>query len=321
MKTMSASTGVRVLLAILVFALGIVAVNTAFPSLVSAAEVSVRTAQVLPPGSNTCSLLPVSGFTPYVYGGSLHAFEFTVSDSSYVAVAGSAGKTDIPFNQMTRRIDQSGSLRVHADIASTPIGGGLTVMVTMLSSRADTQTVCISIITAAIEPESDSQGTPASAPTPSAGGATAPAPKPSPAPTSASPVASPTTGKTAATGPATGMGTSAPITSAGSILKDMCSGGAAPRLWFILLALYALIVAGAVFGRSQLPVALRTQEWTAAAIVVPLLLLFGLWYFVENCRVSAYAPAIATVIALAGLALAFWERKDIQVINLPGAKT
>ncbi|MBI4079717.1 hypothetical protein HY414_00615 [Candidatus Kaiserbacteria bacterium] len=108
-----------------------------------------------------------------------------------------------------------------------------------------------------------------------------------------------------------------------NILKDICAGAGADRLWFILLAIFVAIVAFAVFGQSQLPPAMRTQEWTAAAIVVPFLLLFGLWYFAESCRTSPWVPVIATIIALAGLAIAFWERgtKGPQtaqtIINLP----
>jgi hypothetical protein len=102
----------------------------------------------------------------------------------------------------------------------------------------------------------------------------------------------------------------------------MCESGGSARLWFVLLAVYALIVAGAVFGRPHLPVALRSQEWIAAMIVVPFLVLFGIWYFVEACRVSAWVPVIATLIALAGLAAAFWEKNTgTPVINLPAGGT
>jgi hypothetical protein len=103
----------------------------------------------------------------------------------------------------------------------------------------------------------------------------------------------------------------------------MCGdGGGAFRLWLILLVVYVLIVIVAVVGKPQMPPALRTQEWTAAAIVVPFLLLFGFWYFVESCRTSPWIPVIATIIALAGLSAAFWENKGgPKVINLPGAKS
>jgi len=93
-------------------------------------------------------------------------------------------------------------------------------------------------------------------------------------------------------------------------------------MWFVLLAIYALIVAAAVLGQPQLPAAIRSQEWIAGAIVVPFLLLFGLWYFVEACRTTSWVPALAILIALAGLAGAFWYRPGgtTQVITLPSEK-
>ncbi len=315
--------GARLVLGFFVLILLAGVVGSAFPSFAFAAEVSAQTAQLLPLGGNTCGTLQVSGFTPYIYNGGLDAFEFTVADSSYVAVVGSAGNTSIPFNQMTRRIDATGNLRVHAGIATTPIGQGLTVMVTLLSAKQGTQTVCISIVSTTMNAEGMTIPTPAPAPVP------APAPTPSvgvtprpstPAPTPAAPVPAPSPSVSKAT--PTKATTTAPIASARNILKDMCAAGGASRLWFILLALYAIVVAAAVFGQPQLPAAMRSQEWVAAAIVLPFLLLFGLWYFVESCRISAWVPAIATLIALAGLAGAFWDRgSTTRVINLPGAKT
>src|SRR3989344_2331414 len=156
----STAVAIRSVLTLLVIGTLAVLVGLTLPSKTFAAEVSVQTAQLLPPGSNTCAPLPVSGFTPYVYNGALHAFEFSVSDSSYVAIAGSAGNTSIPFNQMTRRIEASGTLRVHADMATTPIRGSLTVNVTMLSSKGAGQPVCISIISTTIDAEGVLQATP-----------------------------------------------------------------------------------------------------------------------------------------------------------------
>ena len=110
-------------------------------------------------------------------------------------------------------------------------------------------------------------------------------------------------------------------TSMQNILKDICTAGGAYRLWFILLVVYAVIVVATILGQPQMPMAIRTQEWTAAIIVVPFLLLFAIWYFAESCRVSAWIPVIATLIALAGLAAAFWDTSDKGgkqgVINLP----
>src|SRR3989344_5904271 len=108
MKTTTKSAvAVRLILAILIIGVGVVALNTIFPSQTYAAEVSVQTAQLLPPGSNTCPLLSVSGFTPYIYDSALHAFELTIQDSSYVAIVGTVGNTSIPLNLMARRIEAS----------------------------------------------------------------------------------------------------------------------------------------------------------------------------------------------------------------------
>src|SRR3989338_9112705 len=137
---------VRLILAIIITGVGIVATSVVFPSHVSAAEVSVQTAQLLPPGSNTCTPLAASGFTPYVYDNALHAFEFTLQDSSYVAVLGTVGNTNIPLNLMRRQIDATGALRIHADVATTPIRGSLPITVTLLSAKGPGLPVCVSMV-------------------------------------------------------------------------------------------------------------------------------------------------------------------------------
>lgn len=320
MMSMNNTIGIRVI-AIRVF---IISALLIAPSFASAAEISVQTAQLLPPGSNTCTPASVTGFTPYIYDRSLHSFEFTVGDSSYVAIAATVGNVNIPFNQMTRMGAAAGAVRIHADLPSMPVRGGLPISVTMLSAKGSGQPVCITSVATTITPSGGLSLTPPSAapsPTPvtsPATGTTAPKPKPTPAPASAVKPATTTGGGAKET-----TATSAAFATTQNILKDICTGAGADRLWFILLAIFVAIVAFAVFGQAQLPPAMRTQEWMAAAIVVPFLLLFGLWYFAESCRTSPWVPVIATIIALAGLAIAFWERggKIPQaaqtVINLP----
>ena len=319
MTSMSNTIGIRVI-AVSVF---IISALLIAPSFASAAEVSVQTAQLLPPGSNTCAPASVTGFTPYVYDGSLHSFEFTVGDSSYVAIAATVGNVNIPFNQMTRMGAATGAVRIHADLPSMPVRGSLPILVTMLSAKGSGQPVCITSVATTLTPSGGLSLTPPSL---------APSPTPVTPPTTGTTAPKPTPAPASAVKPATTTGvgaketaTSAAFATTQNILKDICAGAGADRLWFILLAVFVAIVAFAVFGQSQLPPAMRTQEWTAAAIVVPFLLLFGLWYFAESCRTSPWVPVIATIIALAGLAIAFWERgaKGPQstqtVINLPGA--
>ena len=315
---------IRTLLALFTLGVAVVLLGMAFPLQASAAEVSVQTAQLLPPGGNTCTQLQASGFTPYVYNGALHGFEFTVADSSYVAIAGSVGDLNIPFHQMTRRIESSGSVRIHVDMATVPVSKDLSIRVTLLSAKSAPQAVCISSISTTIPAEkgvSQATSIPAPSPKPSSGtSATKPVPGTGDSTMEATttPPLSADTGKTPATST---KATAAAITQ--NILKDMCSSvSGSSRLWFILLAIYAVIVVTMIFGQPQILAQMRTQEWTAAAIVVPFLLLFGFWYFAESCRVSAWVPAIATFIALAGLSAAFWNPtpKSASVINLPGAK-
>ncbi|OGG58113.1 hypothetical protein A2853_01175 [Candidatus Kaiserbacteria bacterium RIFCSPHIGHO2_01_FULL_55_17] len=322
---MRTTYGIRPMVAATLFTF-IVLLGLLSPSQARAAEVRVQTAQLLPPGVNTCAPGVVSGFTPYVYDGSLHSFEFVVGDSSYVAIAASAGTVNIPFNQMSRQVSPQG-VRIHADMETTSVRESLPITVTMLSAKGGSEPVCISVISTIVEltAEELTQLPPAPlstlAPTPSTPTTVTPQPKPT-TPSATKPSTSTIGGEK---GPTT-TATSAAFATTQNILKDICIGAGAARLWLILLALFAAIVAFAAFGQPQLPPSMRTQEWTAAAIVVPFLLLFGLWYFAESCRTSPWVPVIATIIALAGLSVAFWERSGTgpvstqTIINLPGAK-
>lgn len=322
------NTAIRSLLLLLLVGVAAVLINTAFPAKTFAAELSVQTAQILPLGGSTCAPLSASGFVSYIYDGALHSFEFFVHDSSYVAVLGSAGNTSIPFNQMTRRAGPSGGVQIHADIATTPIPGSLPVRITLLSAKGPGQPVCLAMINTSVT---------------SAGGIvtiTQPQPAPTPAPTpTPSPVTTPTkpvsvTGNapvgSAATTSTAGRGTttSVVVTSSPFIaniqnaLRNACvAEGGAARIWFFLLAIYLLIVCAALFWRPrQVPFTYR-EEWIAGAIVIPFVLLFGFWYLVESCRISPLVPAIAILIALGGLATAFWnDRERLKVIPLPAAK-
>ena len=118
----------------------------AFPGGAAADISSVRTQQLLPVGGNTCTPLSAYDFAPYVYDKTLHSFAFTVSNSSYVALAGSVGGTSVPFYLMTRHGDAMGALRVHVDIPTTPVSEGLLLSVTLVSAQGGGQPVCMSTV-------------------------------------------------------------------------------------------------------------------------------------------------------------------------------
>ncbi len=283
-----------------------------FPTSTFAAELTTVTAQVLPQGSNGgCPQLIATGFTPYVYNNALDSFEFTIPDVSYVAIIGTAGDTVIPFNQMTRSLNAQGMLRIHADMASTPIRETLPIKVTMLSSKGPGQPVCLSVVSTSIASNPSTAGT-GTTPTPIYKPVTS---KPTTPVTSTKPPKVTGTSSSTAT-------TSAPVVgSTNNVLANTCSSsGGATRLWFVLLALYALVTGIATIGQPQTNEAWK-KEWISAIVVVPFVLLFGVWYFLESCRTGGWAPAIAILIALAGLAATFWgeKRGTTMVIPLPAA--
>src|SRR5262245_23671225 len=115
----------RSLVAVFILFAAVTFIAFGSPSQTHAAELGAQTAQLLPLGqANACPQLGVSGLTPYIYNGALHSFEFNVTDASYVSIAGSVGGKDVPFYQMVRRAAPGGGLRVHVDIATTPVGSG-----------------------------------------------------------------------------------------------------------------------------------------------------------------------------------------------------
>lgn len=279
----------------------LLSVGSLFPSSAFAAEVRIATSQVLPPGSNTCAPMQLTNFTPFVYDSELHSFEFSTPDSSYVAVAASVGSAAVPFNQMTRSTDAAGHLRVRAELSSTPLHGDVVVAVTLLSAKQG-QPVCLTTLSTTLTGSAAARPAPSTTAQSSGSSTNAPAKPATPEAPSAATSAPPVVGGT-------------------GIVKDACvSDTAASRLWVVLLGLYALVAGVAASGQLQIPI--RRLEWSAAAIVLPFMLLFGIWYFVPSCRAGGMVPVAAIGIALAALGYAYWtDRKQGTVIPLPAARS
>ena len=83
-------------------------------------------------------------------------------------------------------------------------------------------------------------------------------------------------------------------------LGNLCQIGGASRLWIVLIVLYGLFVLTLLlqnpdtFGEKSL-------EWNIALILLLYVGLVAFWYLSVNCRTGAWAPAIATAIAIFGL--------------------
>ena len=306
---------------LLLFVLASVAfsiVLAAFPIKAFALDATTQTRQVLPVGGNACAQVSATNFTPYVYDGALHSFEFTISDPSYVALIGSVGNTSIPFNLMTRRTDVAGMLRIHVDISPTAVAGGLPVSVTMLSARSGSP-VCMTVVSAnavsvsglSVIPYTPVVTAPATQPTVSSAPAK-PVVTAAPKPASSTPI--PTTQKVLTTSTATGS----VVSTLQNPFKNMCTSDAsAYRLWLILLVLYMLIVGAILWAEFPMSVTwARTPERIATIILVLLLLLLAFWYFSISCRAALWMPLVAFLVAVLGLLAAFWNHPRVTQLLL-----
>ena len=284
------------------------------PTKASALEMTAQTSRVLPPGGNACALIVATAFTPYIYDGALHSFEFTVPDASYVALIGSAGDTPLSFQLMTRSIDASGALRVHVDLEATPIRGTLPLQVTLLSARTG-QPVCLSVVS--INVGSGPTQTSVSAPQPKPVATVTPTtPKERPSTSADTVVPSTTSAEQAETADTTP--TASVVSSIWNPLRSVCASEAsAYRLWLILLVLFTLVVGAALW--AEFPMSLpwaRTPERIATLILALLLVLLAFWYLSVPCRAALWMPLLAFLIAVLGLLAAFWNHPRVTQILL-----
>ena len=105
-----------------------------------------------------------------------------------------------------------------------------------------------------------------------------------------------------------------------STLTKACAAAGAYQLWFILLALFMLLVGVVAF--IEPPLANRMAALPLVAILVPLALLLGFWYLTPLCRVASWIPLILILAAGIGIFTAFRDRELplTNVIELPAAQ-
>lgn len=279
--------------------------SMALPVFASAASVSglvSPTQQLLPRGANTCAPLQVQSVNPYVYNGSLDSFDVTITDASYVSIIGSVGDTGIPLSFMTRRINADGTLRIHVDIQSTQVYGTLPVSLTLLSAPSG-KPVCISVVSFTLTGPAKTARVPT-------------------APAIPDPVTTTTTATTEEEVPPPFF-TASPIVGGGlhDSLTKACEAAGPYQLWFILLALFMVVVGLVAFAEP--PLGNKGPEVPLAAILVPLVLLLGFWYFAPACRVAGWIPVVLIVAAAIGLVTAFRDQEMPLIkktIQLPEAK-
>ena len=294
-----------------------------FPAHAAAQSISTQTQQLLPLGPSTCGAVVATDFTPYIYDGALHSFEFSLPDPSYVAIIGTVGDASIPFQVMTRKVSSAGVLRVHVDTPTTPVTGTLPIVVTLLSARQG-QPVCAAIVSMSVGSGPVVVKSPVKPivqkPVPIKKPISISPPRPVPPKVPSTPKSPSVPSTTTVPAKATTTVTSATsvVSTVQSQLRSICaSDTSAYRLWLILLVLYALIVGVALW--AEFPMSLpwaRTPERVATIILVLLLLLLGFWYFSVSCRAALWMPLVAFLIAVLGLLAAFWNHPRVTQLLL-----
>lgn len=284
---------------------------SSFPLTVAADVVRVETNPLIPQ-SRTCLPLAAHGFTPYIYDGELHSFEFTVPDRSYVALTGSVGGTFVPFQFMTRH-GNTGELRVHVDIESISARDLLPISVTLISAKGGNEPVCMStvIMTASV---AEGKHSPISLPSPSKEASVNTAPS-SHTGIPGSPVrregtTTPRELVSSPTAPEPSISMLAAVQN--SIVGSCTMEGGETRLWVVLLAVFVVVTGMAVL--SQVP-STYSKGQRVTSIVVPLVFLLVFWYLFEACRAPLWAPLAALAIATLGILSLYWDDPRISGVT------
>jgi len=106
-----------------------------------------------------------------------------------------------------------------------------------------------------------------------------------------------------------------------SLLSSACVAAGAYQLWFILLALFMLLVGVVAFVEP--PLANRMPAIPLVAILVPLVLLLLFWYLTPACRIASWIPLVLILAAGIGIFTAFRDKElasSGNVIELPAGE-
>jgi hypothetical protein len=265
--------------------------------------------QVLPPAmGQACAPVTFSDIQAHVYSDGLDSFDITISDSSYVAVSTTIENTPIGFNYITRWQNPDGTLKMHVDLQPTPVNRGVPVQITFLSVHPDqngASVTCIFQVPATIPAATASnEGQAATGGAPSTHVAH-PQPKQGTGGQSGQ-----HSGSTSSQATGTNPGT----VSAMSSLGNLCVDGGATRLWVVLLVLFALFCF--ILCAQKFEVNSSVRDWNIGLILAVFVALLIFWYVSAACRTAGWAPALATLITIAGLLYTMLKSDDTQEILL-----
>ncbi|HUO50351.1 MAG TPA: hypothetical protein VMU25_02190 [Candidatus Paceibacterota bacterium] len=287
------------------------------PQHAAAQAATIQTDQLLP-GQSSCQQLSITSLQPHVYDGMLESFDVTVSDNNnaYVGILSTVNGGGLSLDMITRWAGDTGGLRFHVDTPDTPVIGSVPVTLTLLASLPNHAT-CIAQISFNVDMSSNTISAPMTESNVSV--------SPVPSTIAANPVKTHHVTQKAghplamASSSANLVGAGIAAESASPGFGSICATTAnAYKLWFVLLVLYIALVVVVIFFE---PWFLRESVLTStAAILVPLIVLLGFWYFSESCRAASWIPVSACVIAIIGLFLAFREYETTPLLASSNAK-
>lgn len=268
---------------------------------------TILPSQVIPPGTGrSCAPVSFSDIKAYVYNGHLDSFDINISDRNYVAVYTEVDKSPIGYNYITRWNNGDGTLRIHVDLQPTRFNRDISVQMAFLGvyrSENGSQVTCMFNVPATIE-FSGSQGSNMGSgqhttkPDTIVGGTNQ----------------NPTVGAGQGSTSVSTTSRNDALVGAISSLGNLCVDGGASKLWVVLLILFALFCITLCSQRFETGSSVR--DWNIGLILSVFVGLLIFWYVSSACRAGSWAPALATLITIAGLLYSMLKSDDTQEILL-----
>ncbi|MEN9561596.1 MAG: hypothetical protein RIQ56_869 [Candidatus Parcubacteria bacterium] len=277
------------------------------PTFSFAAETGVGDVPVSNVPLSQCAV-SVTNFTPHVYDGALHSFDFEISDPAYVVLNARAGDSSYGFQYATRWMAE-GSRRIHVDVSSVDLLSRDAPIEVLLVS-AQSGTICTTtyreVVPRVLPPRPDSPISQSNNyPT------TPVVPSPGDSNTGSATGELPGSNGQEGEGGDSNQSGEAMFVGALHSLGNLCVTGGSNRLWIVLIVLFALFTFVLMMQKTDL-LGIKTLEWHSALLLLIFLGLIAFWYFSRACRAGSWVPIVAACITLCGLVGLFLYRKPAE---------
>lgn len=243
------------------------------------------TNQTLNPVSS-CTPPAISGFTPYIYEGELHSFDYFVDNqpgTRYLPLGVTINGTPIDLNYVSvwRNVGTD-RIKVHVDVPFEDLNGGVAIGISVLQITQGPPPVCPTTASFHVN-------LPFSTPAPSA-------------PEAPGAPSTPTTDPVTPIGPQQPTQPKTPETPGAPVIP----GTTTPRegkqctelsLWWLalLIILDILISATLLLFMSFI---VKTNARLIVAVLLPPIVFLGLWYFLNTCHTHIWFPIFAVLLGI-----------------------